>query len=112
MELVKKMAKILDDKKGFDIEIYHVEQETTLTEYLILASGNSSTQIRALAGYVEEIIKSEDGVAVHHTEGYDDTGWVLLDYGFAIVNVMDQDTRKHYNLEGLWGNCEKIELEV
>ncbi len=112
LELVKKMAKILDDKKGFDIEVYHVEGETSLTEYLILASGTSSTHIRSLAGYVEEIMKNEENTTVHHTEGYNDTGWVLLDYVFAVVNVFDQETRKTYNLEGLWGHTEKVELNL
>lgn len=110
MDVVKKIAKILDDKKGQQIEIYKVASVTALTEYMVLATGTSSTQVRALAGYVEEILKKEDGVVIHHSEGYNDSGWVLLDYGYVLVHVFEQSTREHYNLEKLWESAEKIEL--
>lgn len=110
MEMVKKIAKILDDKKGQDIEILKVSDVTALTEYMILATGGSSTQVRALAGYVEEILKNDDKVMVHHTEGYGDTGWILLDYGYVLVHIFEASVREHYKLEKLWETAEKIDF--
>lgn len=112
LEQIKKIAKIIDDKKGLDIEVYHVEEATTLTEYIVLATGTSSTHVKAVAGYVEEILKTEEGIAVHHSEGYNNSGWVLLDFGFALVNVMEQEMREHYNLEDLWKDTVKLDLGV
>lgn len=110
MELVKKIVQILDDKKAQNIEVLRVSDVTALTEYMVICTGTSSTQIRALAGYVEEIVKKDDEVMVHHTEGYNDTGWILLDYGYVLVHVFDADTRGRYQLEKLWDEAEKIEI--
>ena len=110
MDTIKKIAKILDDKKGLNIEVIKVSGLTALTEYVVLATGTSSTHVKSLAGYVEEILKNEDGIMVHHSEGYGDTGWVLLDYGYILVNVFEQSMREHYNLEKLWETAEKIEF--
>lgn len=112
LETVKKIVKILDDKKGLDIEVYHVEAETTLTEYVVLATGTSSTHAKSLAGYVEEIMKTEEKIMVHHSEGYNNSGWVLLDFGFALVNVMEQEQREYYNLSDKWKESKKLDLEV
>ncbi|MFI3114937.1 MAG: ribosome silencing factor [Clostridia bacterium] len=110
MEVVKRIATILDDKKAQNIEIFEVADVTSLTEYMVLATGTSSTQIRALAGYVEEILKKEDGIMIHHSEGYNDTGWILLDYGHVVVHVFEASMREHYKLEKLWETAKKIEL--
>lgn len=110
MELVKKIAKILDDKKGLDVEVLKVESLTDLTEYLVIASGTSNTHTKSLAGYVEKILKEEDNVAVHHSEGYQDTGWIILDYGYILVNIFEQEPRSRYNLEKLWDTAERIEF--
>lgn len=110
MEMVKKIATILDDKKGVEIEVLKVEGVTSLTEYMVIATGTSSTHIKALAGYVEEILKTEDGITVHHTEGTNNSGWILLDFGHVLVNVFDADTRARYSLEKLWESAEKIQF--
>ena len=110
MENVKKIAQILDDKKAMDIEILKVEDLTALTEYLIIATGTSNTHTKALAGYVEETLKNEDNMTVHHSEGYADTGWILLDYGYILVNIFEGEPRSRYSLEKLWDKAEKIEI--
>ncbi|MFI3226663.1 MAG: ribosome silencing factor [Clostridia bacterium] len=110
MEMVKKIVTILDDKKAQNIEVLKVSDVTALTEYMVIATGTSSTQVRALAGYVEEIMKKDEDFPVHHTEGYNDTGWVLLDFGYVLVHVFEQSVREHYKLEKLWETAEKIEF--
>lgn len=108
MELVKKIVGILDDKKGVNIEVLKVAEVTALTEYMVLVTGTSSTHIKALAGYVEEILKKDD-VFVHHTEGYGfNSGWILLDYGYVLVNVFEAETRETYSLDKIWAEAEKI----
>lgn len=110
MEMVKKIATILDDKKGLDIEVLKVESLTDLTEYLVIASGTSNTHVKSLAGYVEQILKEQEGVSVHHSEGYQDTGWIILDYGYVLVNIFEQEPRSRYSLEKLWDKAERIEF--
>lgn len=110
MDIVKKIAKILDDKKAMDVQILRVEDLTALTEYLVIATGTSNTHIRALGGYVEETLKKEDNIMIHHSEGYADTGWVLLDFGYVLVNIFEEEARSRYDLGKLWDKAERIDV--
>lgn len=112
MDIAKKIANILDCNKATDVEVLKVEGLTDLTQYLVIATGNSNPQIKALGGYVEEILEDEDDFRTHHSEGYSNTGWVLLDYGHVLVNIFDEETRAKYSLEKLWESAERIPFEA
>lgn len=99
-EIVKKITKILDDKKAKDIEIIKVEELTILADYFVIATGSNVTQVKALAEEIEFIL-SEQGVEPHHVEGKS-SSWILLDYSSVVVHVFHGDTREFYDLERLW----------
>ncbi len=102
----KKLTKIavaaLEDIKGKDITVLDVGHLTSLCEKMIIASGDSNRQVRALADHVREKIK-EAGGNIIGTEGEDGAEWILVDAGDIVVHVMHPVTRQHYNLEELWG---------
>lgn len=102
------IVKALDSKKGLDIQLIKVSDITALTEYFVLATGTSSTQVRALAEEAE-FQMSQAGVEPHHTEGKS-TGWILLDYGDVVVHVLNEQSREFYDLERLWADGEKIDI--
>ena len=102
------IIKALDSKKGLDIRLIKVSDITALTEYFVLATGTSSTQVRALAEEAE-FQMSQAGVEPHHTEGKS-TGWILLDYGDVVVHVLNEQSREFYDLERLWADGEKIDI--
>ena len=79
-ELAIRLARALDAKKAFNIHILEVEDLTTVTEYFVIATGNSTTHVGALADEAEFQLGRE-GVQVLRTEGHDGKRWVLLDYG-------------------------------
>lgn len=98
----KLIVAALEDIKGRDIAVLDTGRLTSLFERMVIASGDSNRQTRALADNVREKMK-EAGQYVGNTEG-DETGeWVLLDLGEVIVHVMLPAVRAHYNLEELWG---------
>lgn len=98
----KLIVAALEDIKGRDIVVLDTGRLTSLFERMVIASGDSNRQTRALADNVREKMK-EAGQYVGNTEG-DETGeWVLLDLGEVIVHVMLPAVRAHYNLEELWG---------
>ena len=103
------VAKTMDDQKGVDIQILRIEDLTILTEYFVIASGSSTTHVRALADEVEKALE-DLGVRPHHREGFDTGGWVLLDYGSVVVHIFLPATRDFYSLDRLWEDAEKIEL--
>ncbi len=114
MEAKKKteiVVKALDDKKASDIEVLDVAAQTSLAEYFVIASCQSTTQVRACADEVEEQLK-EAGVEMYHREGYRGGAWILLDYGDVVVHVMQEETREFYDIERLWeGGFAEAEIE-
>ncbi|MBQ8606262.1 MAG: ribosome silencing factor [Clostridia bacterium] len=107
-ELILKTAvEHLYKKKGEEIRILKVDDITVMADYFVICTGNSNTQIKALAGEVEYQL-GEMGIEPLHTEGYGSSDWVLLDYGSVIVHVFYKTTRDHYNLERLWADGTEI----
>jgi ribosome-associated protein len=92
----------LEDIKGKDITVLDVHHLTSLFDKMVIASGDSSRQVKALADNVREKLK-EAGADIIGTEGQQASEWVLVDAGSVIVHVMHPTVRQHYNLEELWG---------
>ena len=100
-ELADAIAEVLDSKKGRDIKVLYVEDKTVLAEYFVICSGNSSTQIKALAGEVEYRLGLR-GVDPYSVEGRDNNSWLLLDYSNVIVHIFSREAREFYNLDKLY----------
>ncbi len=99
---IKLIVAALEDIKGRDITVLDTSRLTSLFERMVIASGDSNRQTRALADNVREKVK-EAGEHVGNTEGEETGEWVLLDLGDVVVHVMLPAVRAHYNLEELWG---------
>jgi len=97
------VVEALEDLKGSEIKVLDVHNKTSVTDILVIASGSSSRQVKALANNVQEMVK-ERGVTPLSTEGSQDSGWTLIDLGDVVVHVMLPETRDFYNLEKLWGD--------
>lgn len=110
LEIIKKA---LEDKKATNIEILDVSEQTSLGDYFVVASCQSTVQVRACVDEVEE--KMQDaGYVVNHKEGYRGGSWILMDYGDIIVHVMQQEVREFYAIERLWddaGTAKEFEEE-
>ena len=97
------IADVLDSKKGHDIKVMYVEDKTVITEYFVLCTGNSSTQIKALAGEVEYKLGLR-GVDAYGIEGRDNNAWIVLDYSNVIVHIFSREAREFYNLDKLYND--------
>lgn len=107
-ELVENIVKILDDKKAEDIAAIETTALTVVSDYFVIATGTSSTHVKALADEVEDGMEKL-GVSVHHIEGRA-TGWILLDYNDVLVHIFTRDNREYYNLEHLWADGTPIDI--
>ena len=92
----------LEEIKARDIVVLDVKRLTSLFDYLIVASGDSTRQTKALARNVHDRIKAAGGTIVG-IEGEQSGEWVLVDLGAVVVHVMQPAVRDYYNLEQLWG---------
>lgn len=109
LQQAKETAKILSDKKGLDIKVIEISDVSVIADYMVIATGNSSTHVKALADEVESQI-DEMGVSVSHIEGYRSNSWILLDYIDIIVHVFSNEAREYYDLERLWEDGTDIDI--
>ena len=92
----------LEDVKGQDILVFDTERLSPLFERVIIASGTSNRQTKALASSVRETVKKR-GMQVMRTEGEDNGEWIIVDCGAAVVHLMQPAIRQYYHLEEIWG---------
>ena len=99
LELAKKCEEILENKKGLDIKVIKTAMDDVLADYIVIATGTSTTHIKALADELEEKLK-EIEILPHHIEGHRADTWILLDYAGVVVHVFSEQSRKYYNIYG------------
>ena len=100
-ENIKKIIAFLDDKKAENIVAINVRDRTTITDDMIIATGHSGTQLKALGNYVYAEAKKM-GIQVLGMEGDKNPEWILIDLGNILVHLMLPQTRAYYDLESLW----------
>jgi len=101
----KAVVDALEDVKGHDIVVYNTAALPTMFERVVIASGDSNRQVKALADNVQEKLKAL-GARVYGVEGTQSSEWVLVDFGDLVVHVMHPTVRSFYNLEEIWGGKE------
>ncbi len=104
-ELAWKVAKFADDKKAHNICILCMEELTIVTDYFVIVSASSSTQVKAICDNVEDRL-AEENIKLLHKEGIDNSQWVLLDYGDIVVHIFLDEVREFYDLEALWSDAQ------
>ena len=108
LDIVKKIVKALDDKKGNDFQAIKIDGLTIVADYFVIVTANSTTHVKALADEVEYQLE-EAGIRPDHIEGKA-TGWILLEYQGVVVHIFLEETRNYYNLERLWEDGTKIDI--
>ncbi len=108
-DLVYYIAELILQKKGTDVRIINLEGKTAVTDYFLICSASSTLMVKAIADHVLKETKKIDE-RVWRDEGYTGLTWVLLDYVDVVVHIFNEETRRFYNLEGLWGDAEIIDV--
>jgi ribosome-associated protein len=95
------LLKILDDAKAIDVTVIDVRNQTTITDYMVICSARSSRHVKAIGSQLMELMKAAGFMPMNHN-GLEGGEWGLIDFGDAIVHVMQPETRAFYNLDELW----------
>jgi ribosome-associated protein len=103
-------AEAADDRKAGDMVLINIAEVSTLADYLLIVSGFSKVQLRAISGSIIDKIEEDLHRLPLRNEGQDRGGWILLDYGDLIVHIMMPEQREFYNLEAFWGHGEMVTL--
>ena len=97
----------IQEVKGKDINILDLRGiHNRVCDYYIICQADSSTQVNAIAGSVEVMVKKRVGERPYHTEGFQNSEWILVDYVTVVVHVFQSEVREFYNLESLWADAE------
>ena len=105
--LALKIAKVLYDKKAQNIKVLHVGHLTVITDYMVIASGRSALQVKALADDVEDAM-AEAGMPLRAKEGTGEGRWAVLDYVNVLVHIFHPEDREFYHLERLWEDGQNL----
>ncbi|MGI6360842.1 MAG: ribosome silencing factor [Bacillota bacterium] len=103
-ELVEKIVTWCKEKKAVNILSINLQGISLIGDYFLLLTVSNARQGQALTDYLKEQLK-ELGKEVLRTEGYDEARWILLDCGEVIIHIFQDEERKYYNLERLWGDA-------
>ena len=110
-KLLQDAVDIVDEKKGRDPILLDLQGISLVTDYFLIVTGNSTTQVKAITDNLTEKLPKL-GLHVLRVEGLPEAKWVLVDCGDLVVHVMTPDQREFYNLERLWGDAKVISLSA
>jgi ribosome-associated protein len=110
LKLAVKAAKIADDKKAIDTIVLDVRDLTTIANYFVVTTAESTPQINAVFGDIEKTFKAEDALIPVRREGISSSTWRVIDYGGIVIHVMSPEVRALYNLESVWREAKIVNL--
>lgn len=111
-QLANTIIKGIQEKKGKNIVTLDITKlDQSIADNFIICHGDSNTQVDAIANSVEEFVKKEFNEKPIHKEGYQNSQWILLDYGEILVHIFQKEYRDFYNLEDLWADAKIKEIQ-
>ena len=110
-ELISKIISGVEDVKGNDISLLDLRDiENTVCSYFIVCSGSSNTHVNAIVRSVQKTVSKGLREKPFHTEGLENSEWVLIDYVNIVVHVFQKHIREYYNIEELWGDAKTTQI--
>jgi len=108
IKLKKFIVEAIKEKKGKEIVVLDLRKlDQSIADFFIICHGDSNTQVDSIAGFIDRQTRTELQDHVIHTEGAENSQWILMDFGGVVVHVFQEEYRKFYNLEDLWADAKK-----
>lgn len=109
LELVKKCCRALDDKKAGDLRVLDVHEQSSITDYLIMATGTSDPHLRALRIEAEKVLDAA-GAHIVGMDAQRESGWMVIDAFDVMIHLFTEQTRGNYSLEKLWKDAKELDV--
>ena len=104
-------ARVAEENRGRDIVVLDMRHLTAMFDYFVLASGTSRRQLHAMSEEIDHALEQGLGDRRLGIEGYEESRWILLDYGDVVIHLFEPETRDYYALEQLWGHAKRVPFE-
>lgn len=111
-ELALRIVEAALEKKAEQIEAFNVRDLIGYTDFVVIMSGKSDRQVRAIADEIERTLRTEEQIKSLGIEGRGQAQWILMDFNDVVVHIFHQSTREFYNIEGLWLDTPRLELDL
>ena len=112
LQLAIAAARVAADNRGQDVAVLDLRGVTPICDFFVVATGTSRRQLHAMSEEIDHKLEDDLEDMRLGREGYDESSWILLDYGNVVVHLFDEETRKFYDLEALWGDAKKVDWEA
>ena len=110
LELALAAARSAYENRGRDIVILDMREMTTMCDYFLIVSGSSRRQLHAISEDIDHCLEDDMGDQRLGIEGYQSSGWILLDYGNLVVHIFEDEMRDYFDLENLWTGAKRVPL--
>ena len=98
------------DNRGRYLKVLDTRELTTLFDYIVIASGTSRRQLHAMSEEIDHCLEDDMDDQRLGIEGYQESRWIVLDYGTVVIHLFDDETREYYNIEDLWADSVDVDL--
>ena len=110
LQLALAAARTAAENRGTDIKVLDMRKQTSLFDYFVIATGTSRRQLHAISEEIDHKLEDDLHDRRMGIEGYDESRWIVLDYGSIVIHLFDEETRQFYSLESLWAEAEPVDL--
>ena len=111
-KLAAAAAQVALDNNGQDVAVLDVSAQSAEFDFFVFATGTSSRQLHAISEQIDDALEKDLGDKRMGIEGYEESRWIVLDYGSVVIHLFDDETREYYDLESLWADGELVPLET
>lgn len=112
LQLALAAAQTALDNRARDVKVLDTRKQTMLFDYLVIATGTSRRQLHAISEDIDHRLEDDMDDKRLGIEGYQESRWIVLDYGTVVIHLFDDETREYYDLEGLWADATSVDLSA
>lgn len=110
LKMAQAAVKAAAENRGQHIMLLDLTKQTALFDFFVIASGSSRRQLAAMSNEIDQVMKKDFGERRMSIAGYEESRWIVLDYGSIVVHLFDEETREFYDLESLWADSEPVDI--
>jgi len=110
LKMARAAVKAAAENRGQDIILIDLTGQTSLFDFFVIATGSSRRQLAAMSTEIDRVLKYDFHELKLSVAGYEESRWIVLDYGSIVVHLFDEDTREYYDLESLWADGKQVEI--